>query len=576
MRKFLVLNGPNLDMLGVREPEIYGDSTLEDLERRVREHARDRGVDVRFFQSNSEAKLIKHIHEARGVYDGIIYNPAAHTHYSYALRDAISSIETPTVEVHISDIDTRESFRATSVTAPACVAQIRGRGFDGYCEALDILIDNSRLPRLGEGFEERYDMTRQVIVAGQHLRVEGYAPAGAGSAQAPETSLPAPDPEQTTGDPATVALGRQGRLRAALGDLGVDGFLVRHTPNIHWLTCFDNLFDEEEAHALLVDSTQAVLHTDSRYAGAARSIGEQMGSNVQVDAGRVAHAVFARARIASPGVIADDAEPVPILGVEDDIPYREFRRTKNELSRTAAIKPTSDVVLHLRARKDATEIARMRYAQSITDAAFAHIVDFVRCGMTEREVQVELEDFMVRHGAEGLAFRSIVASGENGAAPHAVPGSSRIQAGQCIVMDFGAKALGYCSDMTRTIFCGSPSQRMREAYAAIRDANETVEGRLAPGITGKQAHELAERILADHGFAGKMGHGLGHGVGLEIHEEPVLSLRNDKPLEPGNVVTVEPGVYLTGEFGMRLEDFGVVTESGFDVFTQSTHDMVII
>jgi Xaa-Pro aminopeptidase len=130
--------------------------------------------------------------------------------------------------------------------------------------------------------------------------------------------------------------------------------------------------------------------------------------------------------------------------------------------------------------------------------------------------------------------------------------------------------------MTRTIFCGSPSQRMREAYAAIRDANETVEGQLAPGITGKQAHELAERILADHGFAGKMGHGLGHGVGLEIHEEPVLSLRNDKPLEPGNVVTVEPGVYLTGEFGMRLEDFGVVTESGFDVFTQSTHDMVII
>ena len=126
------------------------------------------------------------------------------------------------------------------------------------------------------------------------------------------------------------------------------------------------------------------------------------------------------------------------------------------------------------------------------------------------------------------------------------------------------------------MFLGEPDQCMRAAYEAIRAANEQVEALLHPGITGKEAHELAERVLADHGFEGKMGHSLGHGVGIDIHEEPNLSPRNPNPLVPGNVVTVEPGIYLPGEFGMRLEDFGVITPEGFSVFTQSTHDMVII
>ena len=200
----------------------------------------------------------------------------------------------------------------------------------------------------------------------------------------------------------------------------------------------------------------------------------------------------------------------------------------------------------------------------------------MRPGMTEREVQIELEDFMRRHGAEGLAFPSIVAAGANGASPHAIPGQTVLEAGQCVVLDFGARAHGYCSDMTRTVFLGQPSQKMRDAYAAIRSANEQVEAALKPGVTGKVMHELAERALADAGFAGKMGHSLGHGVGIDIHEQPALSPRNEQPLVPGNVVTVEPGIYLPGEFGMRLEDFGVITPDGFEVFTRSTHDPVIL
>ena len=130
--------------------------------------------------------------------------------------------------------------------------------------------------------------------------------------------------------------------------------------------------------------------------------------------------------------------------------------------------------------------------------------------------------------------------------------------------------------MTRTVFLGKPDGEMAAAWETLRHANEAVEAMLAPGVTGAQAHQLAEDVLAQGGFGGKMGHGLGHGVGLDIHELPVLSPRNPVPLEQGNVVTVEPGIYIEGSFGMRLEDFGVVTADGFQVFTASSHEMVVI
>jgi len=183
---------------------------------------------------------------------------------------------------------------------------------------------------------------------------------------------------------------------------------------------------------------------------------------------------------------------------------------------------------------------------------------------------------MMRHWAEGLAFSSIVACGANGASPHAIPGDTKLEAGQCVVMDFGAKARGYCSDMTRTVFLGAPDAELAHAYKVLRLANEQVEALLRPGVTGIEAHNLAEQVLADGGYAGRMGHGLGHGVGIDVHEEPCLNTRNDKPLVAGNVVTVEPGIYIPGRFGMRLEDYGVVTEDGFDVFTRSPHEPVIL
>ena len=405
------------------------------------------------------------------------------------------------------------------------------------------------------------------------------------------------------------------RLRAWCKKSGVQAFYVRDTSNICWLTAFDDVFDSERAHVLLITPERVMLHTDSRYVDACNRAAR--GSSIEIDGSRKSHATFVFEQMSEKdtcepaaesgekdtceSIAENDERDSQVLAIEDSISLAEYRALEKAFAQSVDVVgvqdglvgiqttpthtqnpprigfvETSDVIVSLRAIKNRQEIARMRAAQAITDAAFSHIVGFIRPGMTEREVQIELEDYMLRHGAQALAFSSIVASGANGASPHAIPGETVLEAGQCVVLDFGARARGYCSDMTRTVFLGEPDARLRGAYETLRQANEEVERTIRPGVTGKEMHELAERVLAAGGYEGCMGHGLGHGVGIDIHEEPCLNTRNDTPLVSGNVVTVEPGIYLSGEFGMRLEDFGVVTDSGFDVFTQSSHDMVIL
>ena len=379
-----------------------------------------------------------------------------------------------------------------------------------------------------------------------------------------------------------VSDNRLERLRLRMKERGIAALSVRDTSNIYWISAFDDLFDEEQAHCLYVDDRRALLHTDSRYLTAC--LDRSQGTTVEVDGDRVSHASFLLqcwnellAKGEGPIPAAEESDALLSLGIEDSMTLAEYRRlTKVFDDESRYLAETSDFVLTLRAVKDAEEIRRLKAAQAITDAAFSHIVTVMKPGMTEREVQLELDDYMYRHGASGLAFPSIVATGANGASPHAIPGETVLEAGQCVVMDFGARAQGYCSDMTRTVFLGQPEGQMLDAWHALRHANEACEAMVKPGITGIEVHQEAERLLAEGGFEGKMGHGLGHGVGIDIHEEPCLNLRNKLPLQEGNVVTVEPGIYLPGQFGMRLEDFGVVRADGFEVFTQSTHDLVVL
>ncbi len=166
MKKILLMNGPNLNMLGIREPGIYGSNTLASLHEMFTAYGKEHDCEVECFQSNHEGELVEKIHATHGTCDGIVYNPGAHTHYSYALRDALGSVSTPCVEVHISNVDDREPFRHISVVAPACVAQVKGRGFKGYCDALDILLEGDYEGHLGEAFEKRYE-PGEVIIAGR-------------------------------------------------------------------------------------------------------------------------------------------------------------------------------------------------------------------------------------------------------------------------------------------------------------------------------------------------------------------------------------------------------------------------
>ncbi len=560
LKKILVMNGPNLDMLGTREPAVYGYDTLETLEKTVIAYAAERGVKATCFQSNSEGKLINKLHKAPAKYDAVIYNPGAHTHYSYAIRDAIASIDTPVVEVHLSDVDSREGFRRISVTAPVCVAQIKGMGIQGYCDAVDYLLDVSNPQRLGDAEDadaeaassEAADSVKEFKASSEAAAIEGPVE---------------PEDLPSLGE---LSAQRIARVREVCQQRGIDDFIARDNMNIYWMTAFDDIFDPDRAHALLVTPEGATMHTDSRYSTNCLDRVERIGSSVAIDDERKSHAVFAR------DIVKKEGEGRK-LGIEDDITLAEYRKVVSELEGSGIqLVETTGLVNGLRAVKDVRELARMKAAQKITDDAFSHIIEFIKPGMTELQVKIELEDFMVRHGSQGVAFESIVACGANGASPHGQAGNRIIEEGHSVVMDYGAKAFGYNADMTRTVFIGKPSDEMRAAYETIRRANETVEATIKAGVIGRDMHELAERILVEGGFGGKMGHGLGHGLGVDVHELPYLNATYDKPLEVGNVVTVEPGIYIAGKFGMRLEDFGVVTSEGYERFTQSTHEMVII
>lgn len=361
-------------------------------------------------------------------------------------------------------------------------------------------------------------------------------------------------------------------VRQRMDAEGLDALYVRGLSNIVWATGFERVFDTEDAHALVVTRDFAALHGDSRYAEALVRAAE--GTPFIIDAERRAHAAFLFERLA--GLVAPGA--CLRVGIEDSLTLAEFRALERRAASAGSVelRECSGFVERLRERKDAAEVEAMRRAQHITDEAFSRILAWMEPGMTEREVQLRLDRFMFELGAEGLAFDTIVAAGAHASSPHTIPGERALEPGDAVVMDFGARWGGYCSDMTRTVFVGRPSDELARAWAVLRRANEECEALLRAGVTGAAAHAHAEAVLAEGGFAGRMGHALGHSVGIDIHEGPNLSSANKIPLEAGNVVTVEPGIYVPGAFGMRLEDFGVVTESGYEVLTQSTHEMVVL
>lgn len=260
---------------------------------------------------------------------------------------------------------------------------------------------------------------------------------------------------------------------------------------------------------------------------------------------------------------------------EDAMTVRTFHQAQRVMP-GVAWKPLNDEIERLREVKDEGEIALIEKACHITGDTFERILPQIREGMTEKELAVIMEFDMLSHGADGLAFSTIVAAGGNGSLPHAVPGDYRIRRGDMITMDFGAKVGGYCADMTRTVALGEPSAEMRRAYETVRVAQQRAQDAVCAGADCRAVDAIARDYIDAQGYQGCFGHGLGHSLGIEIHEQPRLNAVATGKLEANQLMTVEPGVYLPGIGGVRIENTVVVLEGGFRVLTLPTRDLLIL
>ncbi|MBL7201571.1 MAG: aminopeptidase P family protein [Anaerolineae bacterium] len=353
---------------------------------------------------------------------------------------------------------------------------------------------------------------------------------------------------------------RVDKLRQVILGNELDGMLISNPLSRRYLSGFSGT-----AGWLLVSADRAMLAVDFRYYERAEreSPGwEQM--HVTRTYPDILVEMVARADIKVLGIESDHVTLAQLDEMARKVPEVTFM-------------PLENVVLQMRAVKDEHEIDAIARAVACSDDAFAHLCQVIRPGMTEVEVAWELESHMRLHGASATSFESIVGSGPNGAMPHATAGDRVIREGEPIVLDFGALVNGYCSDITRTISLGHGDDRYERTWRLVLEAQRAVEEQLRPGMNGKEADAIARDTFARAGHADRFGHGLGHGVGLAIHENPRMGrLAEDAILEPGMVLTVEPGLYYPGWGGVRIEDVVVVRDDGVQVLTQAAKEPVLI
>ncbi len=270
-----------------------------------------------------------------------------------------------------------------------------------------------------------------------------------------------------------------------------------------------------------------------------------------------------------------EASGVRRLGFEDaEMSVRSFEGWKSALS--VRMVPASALTAGLRAAKDEEELEAMAQAQRITDETYAEILDYLRPGLTEREVAARLTWLMTCKGAEGNSFDPIVAAGPNGSKPHAVPGDTVLERNMFVTMDFGCKYRGYCSDMTRTVALGKPTEEMARVYDIVLSAQAAGIAAVHAGVRGSEVDAAARAVIAHAGYGDCFGHSFGHSLGIEIHESPNFSPSEKSQIPAGAVVSAEPGIYLPGRFGVRVEDVVVVTQDGCRDITGSDRSLTVL
>ncbi len=264
------------------------------------------------------------------------------------------------------------------------------------------------------------------------------------------------------------------------------------------------------------------------------------------------------------------------LRYEDDyLTVKDFEGLRSAVGEMTYL-PLAGAPEVLRQVKTEAEVACIREACAITSKAFSEVVTRIREGMTEKELRIELDFIQLKMGAQGNSFDTIIASGVNGSLCHAVPTDKKLVKGEMITMDFGCKVGGYCSDMTRTVALGEPSPEMRRIYDTVFHAQKICEDAVAPGKNCFDIDKMARDYIDAQGYVGRFGHGLGHAVGIDIHENPRFSTACHDTLVPGIVITVEPGVYVPGLGGVRIENTVLVTENGHEALTTAPKELMIL
>jgi Xaa-Pro aminopeptidase len=347
------------------------------------------------------------------------------------------------------------------------------------------------------------------------------------------------------------------KLREKLLTQGMDGLLILRPQNRRYLSNFTG-----SSGALLITANKALLFTDFRYI-------EQ--ATVQAKEFEILkHAAVIW------DTLGEYCQELNTIGIEQDfVTVDQYKQLEARLESNQLVS-AEKLMEELRSVKDSAELSEIERAVRLADMAFSHILTFIEPGMTEIQVALELEYFMRQNGASGSSFDFIVASGPRSSLPHGVATERVISQGEIVKMDFGCMVNGYCSDITRTIIMGDPNPKQREVYDTVLEAQLRAIAAIKPGLTGKQVDQVARDFITSKGYGDNFGHGLGHAVGLAIHEEPRLSPTGNKVLEPGMVVTVEPGVYLPNWGGVRIEDMVVVTETGCRVLTQAPKDLITL
>lgn len=355
-------------------------------------------------------------------------------------------------------------------------------------------------------------------------------------------------------------MNRIAAFRACSGLKANEGVYLTKPANIYYLSGYTG------EGILAVTADRAVIVTDFRYTEQAEQ--QAPGFEVCMTGKGLGHAALSWQVFSEGGIDT-------VLFEDDQVTVQAYEALQKAMP-GASFRSLGGVPETMRTVKDADEIASIEEACAISCRAFEELLSFAKAGMTEKEVQLHLDYTMLSMGADGLAFSTISAAGEHGSLPHAIPSDRRIEKGDMLTLDFGARKNGYDADMTRTIAFGEPKAEMKRIYETVLRAHLECEQMLRPGVICKEVDAHARRVIDDAGYAGRFGHSLGHGVGIDIHELPRLSMTCEDTLVPGHIVTVEPGIYVPGLGGVRIEDTCVITEDGFRTLVNAPKELIIL